>query len=205
MFENLDLSKMPNRQANYNRDKYNIALPQEKYVRDQLNNIEVNSNHIWMLTEEFTGDIDKKHNLILGDIICIDKYTGKAIMFIDLKVQEYNSKYPNLVGTITVNSLLQFASITANNKFYICTNYNGTNIIVIDAKQFKEAVLSGKYNYLTNSYSRKHFYNQCYYQLWNDINKLSYCYYNEKYRNPEQISQEDYFKSFGYNKFNLKK
>lgn len=131
LFVKLDLTGIPNRKVAKN-EKYLLANEQEQFVVDKLRII---YPHVeWYTTTEFMGVMNPEQNRILGDIIGIKKNKGnmKPDIFIDLKVCEYGTK-SYFVGSITIDSIAGFC-YKQNGHYYICSNADGSDFIVVDCK-----------------------------------------------------------------------
>ena len=150
MFANLDLIGIPNRKVGGSA-KYALAAEQEQFVVDRLR--ETYAGVEWHTTTEYMGGVmNPEQNKILGDIIGIrkDKDNMMPDIFIDLKTTEYRQKN-YLVGSINLDSITGFG-YKQKNHFYVCTNYDGSDFIVVDSKDVYDLLYNTNEKCLRESY-----------------------------------------------------
>lgn len=197
MFEELSLKGIPNRKVNQ-FEKFILASEQEHFVVKALNDTYGAKfpNYVFMTSGEWNGQTkeDLELNRIIGDIICIDKSTGKCVCSIDLKVAEYGVS-PNLVGTITLNSYFGFGNKTySKNRYYMMCNAYGENLTIVDAADIRRLFDSNLKFLRKSQYNRQSFGTDHY-----DWTKK---FYDE---NIDYVAKEDFILSVYAKKLNIRK
>lgn len=154
MFNNLDLTGIPNRLINESEDKYNLATEQENFVVEKLRNTYPDVE--WHTTTEYMGIMNPEQNRILGDIIGIRKNKSNMIpdIFIDLKVCEYG-KDLYYVGGITIDSIYGF-TYKQKGHYYLCSNSDGSYFIMLDCKDIYMLLYNKTTKCLVESKYRKY-------------------------------------------------
>lgn len=103
-----------------------ITKKQEKEIIDSINKYLIDSKYNAISSIDYAEDIEKtkwspKYDLEHGDIVIIDD-SDEPVMFIDVKVSDKD----DLLGAITINSLLNFGK-TSDNHYYLLFSDLGVN------------------------------------------------------------------------------
>lgn len=154
MFEKLDLTGLPNRyvdDSHKNKDSYILANEQEQFVVDRLR--QTYPEIAWYTTTEFMGGMDPEQNRILGDIVGVrieksDPRDRKPSCFIDLKCTR-SGVAKTMYGSPMLSSIVGFATNQTPRHYFLCTNVDGSDFIIVDAWHVLNMVKTEKCLYAT--------------------------------------------------------
>ena len=189
-FEKLNLIGIPNYCCKYKNERFKLAKEQEKFVVEILNH--TYPSRLWMQTHEWAGDTNTEYDRTLGDILCIDRSTCKALGFIDLKVQQFGMNEPWNFGTVMLNSYFGFA-YNKKHHFYLMVNEDGSDFIFIDASSISK-LIENKTKFICKTKFDRHPYQHNIYDWIKDF----YCV------ETNDVAPEDFIPTRFVKQFNLK-
>lgn len=190
---NYDFSSTSNMSSSSKSDRERKAKAQEQILIDAINNAGETYKAISieeycdMKNKTYSYELDSK----LGDIVIMNG--SDVVMFIDLKVADDNTYY----GTPDMLSLVNFADVLNDKKYYLCCKLNGVDSKLIKANTLYDAVVSKTVSVIVSK--DRHNASSKVKKLTNTVKIVAP--YNDKSADTSVLYDEDFVSSDAIEKF----